>query len=187
VDARLHRLQGKTELVSPAAPANPSDSGDVLPLLQEFYAEKLASLMRHQAASRLVGQYDINNTYQYIVNREDAHLSWVGRSIQELGGTVGADQREPDRGVRGKDETRAQAIFEEDARDAQAFVDRWKPRIDNMANARHAKMLRVILGEVLEQKRFFEQALAGRTDLLGRRADVLGPSHGEVLPTRWIE
>ncbi len=38
-----------------------------------------------------------------------------------------------------------------------------------MANARHAKMLRVILGETLEQKRFFEQALAGRTDLLGRR------------------
>jgi hypothetical protein len=56
-----------------------------------------------------------------------------------------------------------------------------------MTNARHARMLRVILGEVLEQKRFFEQALAGRTDLLGRRADVLGPSHGNVLPSRWIE
>ena len=56
-----------------------------------------------------------------------------------------------------------------------------------MTNARHAKMLAVILGEVLEQKRFFEQALAGRTDLLGRRADVLEPSYGEVLPTRWIE
>jgi hypothetical protein len=48
-------------------------------------------------------------------------------------------------------------------------------------------MLGVILGEVLEQKRFFEQALAGRTDLLGRRAGVLEPSHGVVLPTRWIE
>jgi len=45
----------------------------------------------------------------------------------------------------------------------------------------------VILGEVLEQVRFFDQALAGRTDLLGRRADVLGPAYGEVLPTRWIE
>jgi hypothetical protein len=48
-------------------------------------------------------------------------------------------------------------------------------------------MLRVILGEALEHKRFFDQALAGRTDLLGRRGQVLGPSHGEVLPTRWIE
>ena len=40
-----------------------------------------------------------------------------------------------------------------------------------MTNARHAKMLRVILGETLEQKRFFEQALAGRTDLLGKRGE----------------
>ena len=56
-----------------------------------------------------------------------------------------------------------------------------------MANARHAKMLRLILGETLEQKRFFEQALAGRTDLLGRRGAQVGPSHGEVLPSRWIE
>ena len=47
--------------------------------------------------------------------------------------------------------------------------------------------LRVVLGEVLEAKRFFEQALAGRTDLLGRRGATLGPSHGDVLPSRWIE
>ena len=43
------------------------------------------------------------------------------------------------------------------------------------------------LGETLEQKRFFEQALAGDTDLLGRRGDEVGPRVGEVLPTRWIE
>ena len=71
--------------------------------------------------------------------------------------------------AKGKPADAARAVIEEDAHDAQAFVDRWRPRIDVMANARHAKMLRVVLGEVLEQKRFFEQALAGRTDLLGRR------------------
>jgi len=76
---------------------------------------------------------------------------------------------------------------DEDGRDAQAFVDRWRPRIALMANARHAKMLRVVLGEVLEQKRFFEQALAGRVDLLGRRAVHLEAARGEVLPSRWIE
>ena len=43
-----------------------------------------------------------------------------------------------------------------------------------MPNARHRSMLRVILGETLEHKRFFDQALAGRTDLLGRRADGAG-------------
>jgi hypothetical protein len=81
----------------------------------------------------------------------------------------------------------AKGIFGEDARDAQAFVDRWKPRVDAMPNARHAKMLRVILGETLEQKRFFEQALAGRTDLLGRRGDAVGVRVGSVMADRWIE
>ena len=47
-------------------------------------------------------------------------------------------------------------------------------------------MLAVILGEVLEQQRFFEQALAGRTDLLGRRGQNLEPAQGEVLPSRWV-
>ena len=78
-------------------------------------------------------------------------------------------------------------VLEGDARDSQEFVDRWTPRVQAMPNARHAKMLKLILGEVLEQKRFFEQALAGRTDLLGRRGEQLGPAHGEVLASRWIE
>ena len=78
-------------------------------------------------------------------------------------------------------------VIEEDARDAQAFVERWRPRAEAVTNARHRGMLRVILGETLEQKRFFEQALTGRTDLLGRRGEQVGPSHGSVLATRWIE
>jgi Mn-containing catalase len=161
---------------------------DLLQLLEEFYREKLAMLLRHEAGARLVGQYDVNNTYQYIVNREEAHLAWVGKAIEELGGKIG-DASEPDRSSSQKDGKgdRARRVFEEDARDAQAFVDRWRPRADGMVNARHAKMLRVILGEVLEHKRFFEQALAGRTDLLGRREVAVGPVVGEVLPTRWIE
>ena len=43
----------------------------------------------------------------------------------------------------------------------------------------------MILGETLEQQRFFEQALAGREDLLGRRADGAGTGDG-VMPTRWV-
>ena len=159
---------------------------DLLPLLQDFYREKLTMMLQHLAGARLVGQYDANNTYQYIINREEVQLTWVAKAIEELGGTV-ADAGEPIRTAKGKAAEAAHAVIEEDGRDAQQFVDRWRPRIDEMTNARHAKMLRVILGEVLEQKRFFEQALAGRTDLLGRRGEQLGPSHGEVLPSRWIE
>jgi hypothetical protein len=47
-------------------------------------------------------------------------------------------------------------------------------------------MLNVILGETTEHQRFFEQALAGRKDLLGRRADGAGTGGG-VLPHRWVE
>ena len=159
---------------------------DLLALLQEFYRDKLTALLRHIESARHVGQYDFNNTYQYIVNREEAQLSWVGTAIEELGAKP-PDVADPGRRVIGERATAARELFEEDARDAQGFVDRWRPRIETLTNARHAKMLRVILGEVLEQKRFFEQALAGRTDLLGKRAEQLGPAYGEVLPTRWIE
>jgi hypothetical protein len=47
-------------------------------------------------------------------------------------------------------------------------------------------MLNVIVGETLEHKRFFEQAAAGRTDLLGNRPQGAGTGGG-VLPVRWIE
>jgi hypothetical protein len=158
----------------------------LLALLQEFHREKLTMMLEHQAGARLIGQYDINNTYQYIINREEAQLTWVATAVTELGGTV-ADVSEPVRAASGKGAAAAQTVLEQDLQDAQRFVDRWRPRIDEMPNARHAKMLRVILGETLEQKRFFEQALAGRHDLLGRRGAQVGPSHGEVLPSRWIE
>jgi hypothetical protein len=158
----------------------------LLALLQEFHREKLTMMLQHQAGARLIGQYDANNTYQYIINREEAQLTWVANAVTELGGTV-ADVSEPVRTPTGKADAAAKAVFEQDAQEAQRFVDRWRPRIDELTNARHAKMLRVILGETLEQKRFFEQALAGRHDLLGRRGAQVGPSHGEVLSSRWIE
>jgi len=159
---------------------------DLLPLLQVFYTEKLTMLLRHQAAARLVGQYDANNAYQYILNREEVQLSWLASAVAELGGTA-TDAPEPKRTANGKATEAARAIFQEDLADAQAFVDRWRPRVEAMPNARHRGMLRVILGETLEQKRFFEQALAGRTDLLGRREKSLAPAHGQVLPARWVE
>ena len=159
---------------------------DLLPLLQEFYREKLEMLLRHQAAARRIGQYDVNNTYQYILNREEVQLGWISQAIAALGGTV-TDLAETPRTASGKADEVATTLIREDARDAQAFVDRWSPRIAAMDNARDAKMLRVIIGETLEQKRFFDQALAGRTDLLGRRPDHVGPRIGSVMPTRWIE
>jgi hypothetical protein len=179
VDARLHHLQGKTERVN-----------DVLTTLQEFYREALARLLRHEANARLIAQYDVNNTYQYIINREETHLSWVGTAIAVLGGHV--DEEPPQRDAANREQVKrdkgdaGRRAIEADAHDAAQFVERWRPRVAAMPNARHAKMLGVILGEVLEQHRFFAQALAGRTDLLGRRGEQLEPASGEVLPERWI-
>jgi hypothetical protein len=164
-------VQGKTGLVT-----------DLLPLLQDFYRDKLAELLRHEAGARLVKQYDANNTYQYIIGREETQLSWVGHAILDLGGAA------PDAGPAPSTPSRdSRAIFEQDANAAQAFVDRWRPRVDAMTNARHRNMLSIILGETLEQKRFFEQALAGDVDLLGRRPDHTGARVGSVMSTRWIE
>jgi hypothetical protein len=159
---------------------------DLVALLQQFYRDKLTMYLRHQAGARLVRQYDANNTYQYIINRDDVQLTWIAKAIEELGGGVPEIAEQPRDGA-GKGDEAARTVIEEDAADAQAFVDRWRPRIETMANARHAKMLRVVLGEVLEQKRSFEQARAGRVDLLGKRQLNLEPARGEVLPSRWIE
>jgi len=169
-------VQGKAERVS-----------DILSLLQEFYRDKLGELLRHQAGARYVQQYDFNNAYQYIINREDVQLSWIGKAIEELGASLDDTAVEPVLSVSGKGDAAAHGVIEADARAAQTFVDRWRPRVEAMTNARHRGMLRVVLGETLEQKRFFEQALAGQTDLLGRRPDHVGPRVGHVLPTRWIE
>jgi hypothetical protein len=169
VDARLHRVQGKAEFV--------------IALLTEFYAEKLAEVSAHLAHARLVRQYDANNTYQYIINREEVQLSWLAKAIGDEGGAV---PESPSAMVDAK-HADAPAVFDQDRRNAEAFIERWRPKVEEMEHARHKAMLGVILGETREQQRFFEQALAGRTDLLGRRGHDAGPSYGDVLPARWIE
>ena len=156
-------------------------------LLQDFHRDKLVEFLRHQAGARHIRQYDLNNAYQYFLNRDDVHLSWVGAAIADLGELVQPAGAEPEMAVLGNDPGKWRHVVEADARAAQAFVDRWRPRIETMTNARHRGMLRVILGEVLEQKRSFEQALAGELDLLGRRTADVGARVGGVLPTRWIE
>ena len=159
---------------------------EIVVLLRDFHREKLTMLLRHEAAARLVGQYDANNTYQYIINREEMQLSWVAKALTELGDAA-TEAPEVLRPVAGKGTDASRVVIEEDARDAQAFVDRWQPRLAAMTNARHATMLRIILGETLEQKRFFDQALAGCLDLLGRRDAAAGARVGSVMAARWIE
>jgi hypothetical protein len=175
MDARLHHLQGKAKLVK---------ATELLALLREFYRDKLTMRQRHVAAARHVPHYDFNNTYQYVICREDVQVNWLSDAITDLGGEL-EQVPEPEMPA-SKGESAQIALFTQDRDAAQAFVDKWRPRLEAMPNARHRSLLRVIVGETLEHKRFFEQALAGRTDLLGRRADGAGTGGG-VLPTRWVE
>ena len=158
---------------------------DLLELITEFHRDKLGMFKRHVAAARYVGNYDFNNTYQYIIAREDMHVAWVRDAILDMGGTAD-DVPEPSVKAEGKGDSAQAKVIAEDREGAAEFVSRWRPRVDKLTHARHRTMLNVILGETLEHKRFFDQALAGRTDLLGRRTDGAG-TPGVVLPTRWVE
>ena len=50
-------------------------SSDLPKLLSDFAAERVALVERHEASARAVSHYDFNNTYQYVINREETHLS----------------------------------------------------------------------------------------------------------------
>jgi hypothetical protein len=165
----------------------------LLDFLREFHRDKLAMLRRHQASARFVSDYDFNNTYQYVIAREDMHVSWVRDAILDASGQTheaaagqAEDATEPVVAVSGKGIAAQGAVMAQDRDAAQAFVDKWRPRVAGLSHARHRTMLNVIVGETLEHKRFFEQAAAGRTDLLGRRMEGAGTGGG-VLPVRWIE
>jgi hypothetical protein len=158
---------------------------ELLALLREFYRDKLAIRQRHVAVAKHVPDYDFNNTYQYVIAREDVQLNWLCDAIADMGGAL-EDLPEPDIHASGKSAEVQSQLIGEDRQAAQNFVDKWRPRMEAMPNARHRSLLRVILGETLEHKRFFDQAVAGRSDLLGRRADGAGTGGG-VLPVRWIE
>ena len=158
---------------------------ELLALLRECYRDKLVMRQRHVAVAKHVAHYDFNNTYQYVIAREDVQLNWLRDAIVDMGGEL-EELSEPAIQTTGKAADVQAQLIGEDRDAAQRFVDKWRPRIEALPNARHRSMLRVILGETLEHKRFFEQALAGRSDLLGRRADGAGTGGG-VLGVRWIE
>ncbi len=174
----MHHLQTEAERVKPT---------DLAATLEEIHRDKLALRQRHAAVAKQVSDYDFNNTYQYVIAREDVHLSWLEAALADLQITPD-DVPMPSLPARGKKDSFLPLVTD-DAKGAGEFVTKWRGRTDEITNARHRNMVGVILGETLEQKRFFDQMLAGREDLLGRRsngADSPGTGDG-VLAERWRE
>ena len=159
--------------------------------LTEFAAERVALLQRHEAGARAVGHYDFNNACQYVISREETHLTWLQDALAEFGVPLPAASRTievPSLVKHGKNAQPAaySGILENDARHLGAFVAAWRPRVETVTHARHRIMLNVIVGESLEHQRLFEQAASGFEDLLGRRTGGVA-RQGTVLPTRWME
>ena len=86
-----------------------------LSLLQELYRERLALFDRHIKGAQAIADYEFNNTYQYVVGREEHHLQWVRKAIEDLGGTV--DTTISALAVpAGKGKKREEAVLQDDAR-----------------------------------------------------------------------
>jgi hypothetical protein len=160
-------------------------------LLTEIAADRVTLIERHEAGARAVSHYDFNNTYQYVIAREETHLGWLRDALTEAGAAMpgaGAALPVPAVGKTGKQVAPAafKSLCEDDARSLSAFVTKWRPRVDGLTHARHRTMLNVVLGESLEHQRLFAQAAAGFEDLLGKRT-AGSVRVGGVLPTRWME
>ncbi len=159
---------------------------DDLGLLRELHHDKMSLYVRHVAVARLVTDYEFNNAYQYVINREDTHLRWLESSIVEFGGTPEVIAEPTLTPASGKGNDKFLPLVRQDAAAQQELVDKWKPRAGQIRSERHRKMVTLMLGESLEQKRFFEHMLEGQDDLLGRR--MAGASTGDgVMPVRWVE
>jgi hypothetical protein len=160
-------------------------------LLSAITADRVALIERHEAGARAVSHYDFNNAYQYVIAREETHLSWLRSALEEMGAPMPSATSEIPVPTLSKPGRSAEAaiysgILEDDARHLTAFVERWRPRVAAVTHARHQTMLGVLLGESVEHQHLFEQAASGLEDVIGRR--TAGAERvGAVLPTRWQE
>jgi hypothetical protein len=173
----VHYVQGKAEGVTPT---------ELQVLIRDFYLERLTLLMQHEASAEHVSDYDVNNAYQYIIAREETHVSWLQHALLDLGAAMPPDPARPAVKPARKGQDAVIELSGTDGRGNQRFVEKWRDRVEQVSNARHRGMLLVILGEMLEHARLFEQAAQGRTDIIGTSL----PMHtrrGTVLGTRWIE
>jgi hypothetical protein len=141
---------------------------ELLTFLKDFYRDTLELFKARQTNAQSVAAYDANNGFQQILGRQEIHLQWVRDAIAALGGTA-ADSLDQVSGKASRDTARS--IIDADAAAQKAFIDRWSPRIATVTNARHGKMLQLILGEMKEHLRFLQQGAESRADLLGRHSD----------------
>jgi hypothetical protein len=157
---------------------------ELVALLQECYRDRLALTEHHKAVAVHVPGYDLNNAYQYIINREETHLEWIASALEALGARLPDPPPGPSLTIeRGKDAWKS--LLAEDVRLGRAFIEKWRPRVEALSHARNQTMLRLMLGEVQEQTRLIEQGLGGDANVLGRGGEGAG-KRGVVAGARWV-
>ncbi len=159
---------------------------DDLALLRELHRDKMTQYLRHIAVAALISDYEFNNAYQYVINREDTHLRWLESAITEFGGTPETVATPTVTASAGKKNDMFLPLVAVDAEQAGVLVAKWKPRAAEIRSDRHRKLVGVIIGETSEGKRFFDQVGQGNDDLLGRRTNGAITGDG-VMPVRWVE
>ena len=157
---------------------------DLVALLQDCYRDRLALGERHRVVAVHVPGYDANNTYQYVVNREETHLEWIASALADLEAPLPPSPAGPSLTIeRGKDAWKG--LVEEDARRGHEFLAKWRPKVEALTHARNQTMLRLMLGEVREQTRLIEQVASGEPHVLGRDGEGAG-KRGVVAGARWL-
>lgn len=141
---------------------------ELLTFLNDFHRETLELFKARQAHAQSVASYDANNGYQQILGRQEVHLRWLADAIAALGGNA-ADSPDQVSGKASPDSARS--IIDADAARQKAFIEKWTLRVPAVTNARHRKMIELILGEMREHLRVLQQAAESRSDLLGRHSD----------------
>jgi hypothetical protein len=141
---------------------------ELLTLLNDFHRETLELFKARQTNAQSVAAYDANNGYQQVIGRQEVHLRWLSDAIAALGGTA-ADSLDQLSGTASLEDFKS--IVDRDAASQKAFIDRWAPIVPTVTNARHRKLLELILGEMKEHLRILQQAAESRSDVLGRHSD----------------
>ena len=159
-------------------------SAQTLPeLIRDCYLERVSLLMQHENVAQVTTDYDANNAYQYIIAREQTHLSWLQHALLDLGAPQPADPAPPAAlSVKGDG---WKSLASQDSRANTQFVEKWRPKLETITNARHKGMLGVIMGETLEHARLFEQCAAGRKDVIGKSLEI-NDHTGDVMPVRFV-
>ena len=114
-------MTSPTSTRTPGAPSAPTQRA----LLQDAYRDRLALLNRHVDGATRMADYEFNNTYQYVIGREEIHVQWLRDALIDLGADVPTNPptlAAPEgKGVAGE-----RAILEDDLRLGRAFVDKWR-------------------------------------------------------------